>query len=55
MPHEQVDVLKVGDIVEFHCAGNPKPVQEWDPQVVTEIRVVEDVDDKEGVPVSEIG
>jgi hypothetical protein len=53
MPKED-DVLRVGDVAEFHRMGNPQPDPEWDPQVVTEICVVEDACDKEGVPVSQL-
>jgi hypothetical protein len=52
--HEQDVVLKVGDIAEFQRKGNPQPQPEWNPEIVTEIHVVEDYDDKEGVCVSEI-
>jgi hypothetical protein len=51
MPYEQGDVLKVGDIAEFYRQGYPQPDPDWHPQVVEEIHIVEDPDDKEGVPV----
>ena len=54
MPHEQDDVLKVGDVVEFQRAGYPQPYPEWHPQPVREIRIVEDFDDKEGVTVPQV-
>jgi hypothetical protein len=54
MTFEEDDVLKIGDMVEFYCSGNPHPQPEWQPQRVEEIRIVEDYDDKEGVPVSQV-
>ena len=54
MPHEEDEVLRVGDVAEFQCMGYPQPDPEWDAQVVREICVVEDFDDIEGVPVSQV-
>ena len=48
------DFLKVGDTVEFHCRGNPKPPREWDPQIVKEIRIVEEYESKEGQTVPKV-
>ena len=47
-------VLRIGDAAEFHRSGNPQPDPEWNTQVVTEIRVLEEYEDTEGTPVSEI-
>jgi hypothetical protein len=52
--HEENGILKVGDMAEFQRTGNPQPEPEWHPEIVAEIRVVEDYDDKEGVSVSEM-
>ena len=53
MRHEHEDVLKVGDVVEFHRDGFPKPSR-WAPQVVRQIRICEEYDDKEGVQVEQV-
>jgi hypothetical protein len=47
-------LLKVGDIIEFHCDSNPPPPREWEPERVQEIRIVEEYEDKEGYPVDSI-
>ena len=48
------DFLKVADIAEFQRSGHPKPDPEWQPQVVTEIHIVLEYDDKEGVAVAQV-
>ena len=53
-PYEEDVILKVGDIVEFHRGGNPQPRPEWQAQVVEEIRITEEYEDKEGKLVSEV-
>ena len=54
MRHQEGELLKVGDVIEFHRGGNPQPVPEWHPQVVTEIRILEEYDDKEGVQAEQV-
>ena len=46
-------LLRVGDIIEFD-RSHPLAPSEWHPQTVTQIRVCEEFDDKEGVAISEI-
>lgn len=47
-------LLKVGDTVEFHQQANPKPRQTWRAEVVRQIRVTEEYEDKEGIVVAEV-
>jgi hypothetical protein len=54
MRHQEDELLKVGDIIEFQRGGNPQPVPEWQPQVVTEIRILEEHYDKEGVEAEQV-
>ena len=52
--NDKADMLRVGDIVEFHRSGNPQPRPEWHAQRVTQIRIVEEFDDKEGIRVEQV-
>jgi hypothetical protein len=54
MPCEADFLLKVGDLAEFHRGGHPQPQPEWHAQVVQEIRITEEYEDKEGKLVAEV-
>lgn len=54
MTKSSAEVLKIGDVIEFQRGGNPKPVPEWHPQRVTDIRICEEYEDKEGVEAQEV-
>ena len=51
MSEEERALLRVGDVVEFHCSSNSPPKQEWQAERVKQIRICEEFDDKEGVRV----
>ena len=48
------ETLKIGDVIEFQRDGNPKPVPEWHSQRVTDIRICQEFEDKEGAEVEEV-
>jgi len=54
MNHPARPLIRVGDIIEFQVGGNPRPPREWEPEVVTQIRICDDFDDKEGQQVSSV-
>ena len=46
------ELLRVGDVIQFQTGGYPPPPCEWEPEVVREIRIVDD--DKEGTEVESV-
>lgn len=48
MPYEEDVILKVGDVAEFNRRGNPQPRPKWQAEVVNEIRIIDEYEDKEG-------
>jgi hypothetical protein len=56
MSNKKGEFLKVGDVAEFYMHPNKYSIDqtEWKPQLVEEIRITQEYDDKEGVQVSQV-
>ena len=56
MSNEKNDFLNVGDMAEFYMFPNAYSIDqtEWKVMRVEEIRITQEYEDKEGVPVSQV-